>query len=136
MRKRGKYSHLETSHHFTPVAVESLGALGPDAQSFLQDMGQHLREATSEPSSYHYLLQRISVAMQHGKVNTVLGTQGDLELAADPIFLFNLFALESSCCIILLIVNSCCFRLTSLCACISLMFEFIIILFYYVMSLY
>ena len=82
-RKRGKYSHLESSHHFTPMAVESLGALGPDAQSFLRDLGRCLREAMSEPSSYHYLLQRISVAMQRGNAAAVLGTRGKLELAAD-----------------------------------------------------
>ena len=89
-RKRGKNSHLEASHHFTPMAVESLGVFGPDARSFLQNLGRRLRETISEPSSYHHLLQRVSVALQRGNAAALLGTQGDPELAADPFSLFNL----------------------------------------------
>ena len=37
--KRSKYFHLEASHHLTPVDVESLGALGPDAQSLPPGLG-------------------------------------------------------------------------------------------------
>ena len=32
--KKSKYSHLETTHCFVPVAVETLGAMGPEARSF------------------------------------------------------------------------------------------------------
>ena len=32
-RKRS-YSHLNATYHFIPIAVESLGVLGEDAQSF------------------------------------------------------------------------------------------------------
>ena len=32
--KRSKYSNLETTHNFVPIAVETLGVMGADAQSF------------------------------------------------------------------------------------------------------
>ena len=31
-RKKAKYSHLERSHCFIPVAVETLGVFGPEAR--------------------------------------------------------------------------------------------------------
>ena len=39
-RKRLKYSNLDASHFFVPIAIETLGAVGPDAQSFSQGVGQ------------------------------------------------------------------------------------------------
>ena len=31
-KKQSKYSQLSVSHHFVPIAVESMGTLGPEAQ--------------------------------------------------------------------------------------------------------
>ena len=36
--KRSKYAHLDASHHFVPVVVETSGVLGPEAHHFLQDL--------------------------------------------------------------------------------------------------
>ena len=33
-RKRAKYTHLNPSHHFVPIAVETLGAFGPRGPHF------------------------------------------------------------------------------------------------------
>ena len=33
-RKRAKYSRLEATHHFVPLAVESLGVLAHEASAF------------------------------------------------------------------------------------------------------
>lgn len=41
-RKRQKYARLETSHIFTPVAVETVGVFRADAQSFFQDIAYHI----------------------------------------------------------------------------------------------
>ena len=45
-RKRGKDSHLETSHHFTPVAVESLGHLcqmhSPSSRTWVASEGGNI----------------------------------------------------------------------------------------------
>ena len=34
-RKRVKYAHLDHTHHFVPVAVETLGAMGAEALAFV-----------------------------------------------------------------------------------------------------
>ena len=52
---KAKYAHLESSHHFVPIAVETLGALGPEALRFFRDLGQCIMDATQEPLSHHHL---------------------------------------------------------------------------------
>ena len=37
-RKRVKYTHLESTHYFIPVAIETLGAMGQEARSFLRKL--------------------------------------------------------------------------------------------------
>ncbi len=56
-KKKAKYSYLESSHHFVPVAVESLGVLGPKARSFFLDLGRRLMDTTLEPLLHYFLLQ-------------------------------------------------------------------------------
>ncbi len=73
-KKKAKYSHLESSHHFVPVAVESLGVLGPEARFFFLDLGRRLMDTTLEPLSHYFLLQRVAVAVQRGNTAAVLGT--------------------------------------------------------------
>ena len=75
-QKISKYAHLNSSHHFIPMAVETLGMFGSKALSFIQDLSWHLRQVTGEPRSLEYLLQRISVAVQQGNAAAVLGTMG------------------------------------------------------------
>ena len=55
--------HICSSHEFV---VETSGVVGPEALNFLQDLGKLLRRATEEAKSRHYLLQRLSVAVQRG----------------------------------------------------------------------
>ena len=74
--KISKYAHLDSSHYFIQVAVETLGVFGPKALSFIQDLSRHLRQVTGEPRSLEYLLQQISVAVQQGNAAAVLGTMG------------------------------------------------------------
>ena len=75
--KRAKYAHLDASHHFVPVAVETSGVLGPEALQLLRDLGHRLREATGEQRSYQFLLQRVSVAVQRGNRVAVVGSLGE-----------------------------------------------------------
>ena len=75
-KKRCKYAHLETSHLFFPITVESLGVFGPDARSFFSDLGRRLKSTTLEPMSHLHLIQRISVAVQRGNAVSILATSG------------------------------------------------------------
>ena len=72
-RPRSKYAHLEESHYFVPVAVEAMGVFGPEARSFLRELGDPIANATQDPLSHLYLRQRISVAVQRGNTAAILG---------------------------------------------------------------
>ena len=72
-RKRVKYAHLDHTHHFVPVAVETLGAMGAEALVFFKEVARRIARVTNEPRSYQYLLQRVAVAIQRGNTDSVLG---------------------------------------------------------------
>ena len=74
IRKKAKYGSLDPVYSFTPIAIESSGACGPLTLEFLRDLGNRIRQATGEESSFMYLLQRLSVAVQRGYAASVLGT--------------------------------------------------------------
>ena len=58
---------------FVSVAVETMGVFGPEARSFLRELGHRIANATQEPLSHLYLRQRISVAVQRGNTAAILG---------------------------------------------------------------
>ena len=72
--KHSKYSALQSKFDFIPVAVEMTGVFGPEAGVFLRDLGKRLKYARSEPEALSYLLQRISVAVQHANCAAILGS--------------------------------------------------------------
>ena len=73
-RKRAKYSSLNPLYSIIPIAIESSGACGPRTMEFLKELGERMRKATGEESSFLYLLQRLSVAVQRGNALSILGT--------------------------------------------------------------
>ena len=73
-RKRVKYTELATSHHFIPVAIETTDVFRPETLGFFQDLGRRIREESGKPQSYHYLIQRIAVAVQKGNTAAMMGT--------------------------------------------------------------
>ena len=75
-RKTQKYSNLISSHYFVPLAVESLGVFGKEAQSFLKELGQRVKSSSGDPMAHRYLVQQISVAVQRGNTAAVLGSTG------------------------------------------------------------
>ena len=98
-RKEDKYAELAATHHFVPVAIETMGVFGKEAEAFFIELGRRIREETGEPLSFHYLLQRIAVAMQRGNAAAVL-RMWDMSkytnmASARPIFLTRIFLLFS-----------------------------------------
>ena len=73
-RKKDKHSHLERSHCFIPVAVETLRVFGPEARYLVKDLGRRIAHASLEPLFTHYLRQRISVAVQRGNAVAILSS--------------------------------------------------------------
>ena len=68
------YSHLCTTHYFSPFAVETSGVFGPEALSLVSDIGRLIQAETGEPKSYQFLLQGIAVAVQRGNAASIRGT--------------------------------------------------------------
>ena len=75
-RKCSKYSHLSSTHIFTPISIETSGSLGPKTRDFLKELGYRLRQASGEINSSSYLLQRLSIAVQRGNTAPVMGSIG------------------------------------------------------------
>ena len=54
-RKVTKYRSIAACHTFIPVAVETLGPMGPEAKAFFIDLDRRLRQHTGEPRSTSYI---------------------------------------------------------------------------------
>ena len=73
-KKHSKHTHLESTHHFVPVAVETLRALGPEASSLLKEIAHHISLARGKERAHEFLLQRVAVAVQRGNAASVFGS--------------------------------------------------------------
>ena len=81
--KEAKYISLPAGHQFVPVAVETMGAMGPRTLLFLKELGKRMRAQTGEARLADYLLQRLSAAVQRGNAISIMS--GLLEGARDSI---------------------------------------------------
>ena len=82
-RKASQYSHLEGSHFFAPVSVETTGAMGTDTIRFLREIARKIATRSGEPNAYQHLIQRISVAVQQGNSISIMGTFKPTRLTSD-----------------------------------------------------
>ena len=82
-KKTVKYTSLGAGYSFTPVAIESLGAMGKRSLAFVKELGHRVRQCSGEVKARAYLLQRLSVAVQRGNAVSVLGT--------GPVFVVGIF---------------------------------------------
>ena len=64
-KKHGKYTDLAKTHHFVPIAMESLGPFCSEAVTFLKELGRRMTMATADVRETSHLFQRLSVAIQH-----------------------------------------------------------------------
>jgi len=62
--KRRKYSFLEVTYYFTPIAVETSGVWANEALKFLQEVGRRIADVTEEVWSTSFLLQRLRLTIQ------------------------------------------------------------------------
>jgi hypothetical protein len=72
--KHRKYTPLEETYFFTPVAVETSGVWGPEGLSFIREIGTRIMLVNGDPRSTSYLIQRISLAIMRGNATSMLGT--------------------------------------------------------------
>ena len=63
-----------TNYHFIPVAVETFGAWGSQGLNLIKDIGRRIQDVTGEKRSTFFLLQNISMAVQRGNAQCIIGT--------------------------------------------------------------
>ena len=56
-RKLSLYSELSRTHYFVPIGIETLGAFGDEALSFLKELGHLMQVKSSEAQSYHFCVK-------------------------------------------------------------------------------
>jgi hypothetical protein len=69
-----KYAALATTHVFVPLAFETLGAWGAEANAFVSELGRRMRAVTGDPRETAFLRQRLSVAIQRGNAIACRGS--------------------------------------------------------------
>src|SRR5882757_2619358 len=72
--KRRKYADLADDFLFVPVAVETSGVWGQEALQLIQKIGSRIANITMDARATNFLMQRISIAIQHGNAASVLGS--------------------------------------------------------------
>ena len=71
--KLAKYRELESRYVVQPVAIETLGVIGPSTDTFLRDVGKRIERASGDLRATDFLLQRVSVEIRKGNASAVLG---------------------------------------------------------------
>ena len=72
-RKTTKYEQLSRAYHFKPIAIETSSAFGPEAADFFDDLGHRLIAISGDTRAKHFLIQRVSMAIQKGNAAAIIG---------------------------------------------------------------
>jgi hypothetical protein len=72
--KQRKYSTLNQTYIFMPVAIETLGAVGPLSTQLLNKIGRLITTTTGNSQAPSFLWQSIMMAVQRGNAISTLGT--------------------------------------------------------------
>ena len=57
MTKSSKYSHLDSSYFFVPVAIETCGSFRPKTWEFFREVGRQVKRATQEGNVYECMTE-------------------------------------------------------------------------------
>ena len=63
MSKTQKYANIAQTHIFTPIAMETTGAMNHQASELITEIGRRITEVTGEVKESIYLFQQVSVAI-------------------------------------------------------------------------
>lgn len=69
-----KYSQLQRTHQFSPIAFETLGGPGPLTSNLLSKISHRLEAVTGDARAGTFFQQRLSIDIQRGNAASVLGT--------------------------------------------------------------
>ena len=71
--KHNHYILLKENYLLTPIALETLGCMGPETKIFIEKLGKIMKKNSGEMRSTDYLLQKISIAIQRSNSACILG---------------------------------------------------------------
>ena len=71
--KISKYAAISATHIFVPLAFETLGSWGGEAQRFVKDLGKRISVVTGDARETGFLKQRLSIAIQRGNALSIRG---------------------------------------------------------------
>ena len=74
LRKFTHYEDLAVDYIIAPVAIETLGAMGPATEKFIGELSKRLISVIGDKKAGFYFRQRLSIAIQRGNCLSVLGT--------------------------------------------------------------
>ena len=72
-RKLRTHQELEQNYTVQPIAIESLGGIGPDSFKFLKDLGRRMSLVYGNTLEPAFLRQRLAFAIQRGNAACILG---------------------------------------------------------------
>ena len=81
--KTRKYSEIAVTHHFVPLAFETLGPICSEGRDFIQELGRRLAAKTDDPRETSFLMQRLSIEVQRGNATSIRATFNHILSASD-----------------------------------------------------
>jgi hypothetical protein len=70
-KKVKKYEPMTNQYIFAPIAIETFGAYGSQARSFIGDISRRTTLRTGDRKAGIYIRQRLSIAIQRGNSKTL-----------------------------------------------------------------
>ena len=71
-RKYRTYEELSRNYIVEPVAIETLGGIGPDSLSFVSELDKRITDVSGSPLETSYLRQRLGITVQRGNAACIL----------------------------------------------------------------
>ena len=73
-KKLSHYQNLSSGYIVMPVAMETLGSIGPMTMQFIKELGSRIIDVTGDKRAKSYLFQRLGIAVQRGNAASIMGT--------------------------------------------------------------
>ena len=79
-----KYASLVPTYIFAPVDVETMGSWVPKARELIRKIGRRVQEATGEPRSTSFLIQRLAIDIQRGNAASIIPSSRKWSEVSNP----------------------------------------------------
>ena len=73
-KKHELYEEIKQNYHFVAFAVETIGLWASETRKLIQIIGRRLNEITGDKRSRHFFIQRLSLDIQRGNYECILGS--------------------------------------------------------------